>query len=107
MMQAQEVNYTNRAIEYFKKALELLPGGWVAMEGLDRCYGDNLGEYETAIQWMEDAIRNLPPTGFLFYGIDFYLETRISDWKLQLGDNQESVEIAQICYEASKVLDTA
>ncbi|KAL8977277.1 MAG: hypothetical protein Q9177_006675, partial [Variospora cf. flavescens] len=27
-----------------------------------------------------------------------------SDWKLQLGDYQESVKIAQICYEASKGL---
>ncbi|KAL8780983.1 MAG: hypothetical protein Q9213_006212 [Squamulea squamosa] len=101
MMEAEEDIYTDRAVEYFKKALELLPGGWVAMEGLARCYGDNRGEYDTAIHWMEDAIRSLPQTDGLS-GIDFYLETRISDWKLQLGDDQESVEIAQISYEASK-----
>ncbi|KAL9046447.1 MAG: hypothetical protein Q9214_000714 [Letrouitia sp. 1 TL-2023] len=101
MMEAEEATYTDRAIEYFKKALELLPGGWMAMEGLARCYGENLGEYETAIHWMEDAIHNLPRTDDLS-GIDFYLETRISDWKLQLGDDQESVEIAQTSYESGK-----
>lgn len=100
-MEAEEATYTDRAIEYFKKALDLLPGGWMAMEGLARCYGENLGEYETAIHWMEDAIYNLPRTDDLA-GIDFYLETRISDWKLQLGDDQESVEIAQTSYESGK-----
>lgn len=101
MMEAEEETYTDRAIEYFKRALDLLPGGWLAMEGLARCYGDNRSEYETAIHWMEEAISNLPQTNGLA-GIDFYLETRISDWKLQLGDDQESVEIAEISYEASK-----
>lgn len=101
MMEAQEETYTDRAIECFKKALDLLPGGWMAMEGLARCYGENRGEYETAIHWMENAIHNLPQTVGLA-GIDFYLETRISDWKLQLGDDQEAVGIAQTSYEASK-----
>lgn len=101
MMEAQEETYTNRAIECFNNALELLPGGWMAMEGLARCYGENRGEYETAIHWMEDAILNLPQTVGLAE-TDFYLETRISDWKLQLGDDQESVGIAQTSYEASK-----
>ncbi|KAL9614237.1 MAG: hypothetical protein Q9167_001258 [Letrouitia subvulpina] len=101
MMEAEEAEYTDRAIKYFKKALDLLPGGWMAMEGLARCYGENLGEYETAIHWMEDAIFNLPQTDDLA-GVDFYLETRISDWKLKLGDDQESVEIAQTSYESGK-----
>ncbi|KAL6716248.1 hypothetical protein ACLMJK_005814 [Lecanora helva] len=101
LMEAMEDDYTYRAIEYFKKALDLLPGGWMPMEGLARCYGENLSDYETAIQWMEDAIRNVPQTDDLS-GIEFYLETRISDWKLQLGDDQESVKIAQTSYEASK-----
>ena len=101
MMQVEEEPYTDRAIEYFEKALDLLPGGWVAMEGLARCYGDNRSEHETAIHWMEDAIYNLPQTDGL-HGIQFYLETRISDWKLQLGDDQGSLEIAHTSYEASK-----
>ena len=101
MMEAKEETYTDRAIECFKKALDLLPGGWMAMEGLARCYGENRREYETAIDWMENAIHNLPQTVGLA-GTEFYLETRISDWKLQLGDDQESVGIAQTSYEASK-----
>ena len=101
MMIAEEEAYTDRAIEYFKKALDLLPGGWVAMEGLARCYGENRSEHETAIHWMEDAIHNLPHTDGLT-GAHFHLETWISDWKLQLGDYQGSLEIARTSYEASK-----
>ena len=95
------VEYTERAIEHFKKALELNPGGWVAMEGLARCYGDNLHESQIAIQCMEDAIRNLPQTGDL-EEIEFYFLTRISNWTLQLGNDQESVSRAQTAYEASR-----
>lgn len=95
------VEYTERAIEHFQKALELKPGGWVAMEGLARCYGDNLHELKSAVQCMEDAMRNLPQTEDL-EGIDFYLEVRISDWTLQLGNDQESVTRAQTAYEASR-----
>lgn len=102
MMEAEEADYTDRAIECFKKALDLLPGGWMAMEGLARCYGENRREYETAIHWMEDAIHNLPQN-FGLAEVHFYLETRISDWKLQLGDDQESVGIAKTSYEASKI----
>ena len=101
MMEAEKEAYTDRAIEYFKKALDLLPGGWVAMEGLARCYGKNRSEPETAIHWMEDAIHNLPHSDG-FNGIHFYLEFRIADWKLELGDDQGSLEIAHTCYEASK-----
>lgn len=97
----QAVEYTERAIEHFQKALELKPGGWVAMEGLARCYGDNLHEFETAIQYMEDAMLNLPQTEDL-EGIEFYLQARISDWTLHLGNDQESVGRAQIAYEASR-----
>ena len=98
------VEYTERAIEHFEKALELNPGGWVAMEGLARCYGDNLHEFQRAIQCMEDAMRNLPQTEDL-EGIKFYLEARIPDWTLQLGNNQESVGRAQTAYEASREYD--
>lgn len=101
MMEADEPPYTEQAIEYFNKALELKPGGWMAMEGLARCYGDNLYEYETAIDWMKTAINNLPHTEDL-EGIDFYLETRISDWKLQLGQDEEAVESARAAYEGSQ-----
>ena len=95
------VEYTERAIEHFQKALELNPGGWVAMEGLARCYGDNLHEFQSAIQCMEDAMCNLPQTEDL-EGIKFYLEARIPDWTLQLGNDQESVGRAQTAYEASR-----
>ena len=95
------VEYTERAIEYFQKALELNPGGWMAMEGLARCYGDNLHEFQSAIQCMEDAMRNLPKTEDL-EGVEFYLEARIPDWTLQLGNDQESVGRAQTAYEASR-----
>ena len=60
LMEANRDTYTERAIQYFKKALTMKPGGWVAMEGLARCYGVNLRKYETAIEWMENAILNLP-----------------------------------------------
>jgi len=101
LMEADEDPYTERAIEYFNKALELKPGGWMAMEGLARCYGDNLHQYQTAIDWMKLGIDNLPKTDDL-EGIDFYLETRISDWKLQLGQDEEAVESARTAYEASQ-----
>ena len=100
MMEAQEDEYTERATEYFQKALELKPGGWMAMEGLARCYGDNLCKYETAIHWMENALDNLPQTED-FEGIEFYLQTRISNWQLQLGQNQESVATAKNAYHKS------
>ena len=99
-MEAEEDTYTDRAIEYFKKAIDLLPGGWMAMEGLARCH-ESRGEYEAAIHWMDDAIHNLPEI-FDLAEIGFYLETRIADWKLKLGDDQESVVIAQTSYEAGK-----
>lgn len=52
MMEAEEEPYTDRAIEYFKRALDLLPGGWVAMEGLARCYGEKLARVSLmAIEW--------------------------------------------------------
>ena len=87
-MSAQTENYTKRATGYFKKALALKPGGWVAMEGLARCYGENLRKYETAIEWMENSILNLPQTEDFKRGdVGFYLETRIADSKLRLGDN--------------------
>ena len=101
MMEAEEPDYTERAIEHFQKALELNPGGWVAMEGLARCYGDNLHEFQRAIQCMEDAMRHLPETED-FEGVKFYLEARIPDWTLQLGNDQESVGRAQTAYEASR-----
>ena len=100
MMEADEEDYTERAIEYFKKALELKPGGWMAMEGLARCYGDNLHEYETAIHWMEDAIHHLPSAEK--FDVEFYLLARVADWKLQLDSEQESVQIAQAAYEKSR-----
>lgn len=101
MMEAGDPAYTERAIEHFQKALELKPGGWVAMEGLARCYGDNLHEFQSAIQCMEDAMRNLPQTED-FEGIKFHLEARIPGWTLQLGNAQESVGRAQTAYEASR-----
>lgn len=101
MMEAEEVAYTQRAIEYFEKALDILPGGWMAMEGLARCYGENLQEYTTAIEWMGRAINNLPKTDS-FVGIDFYLNHRIADWNLKIGNEQESLKAAQLSYEASQ-----
>ena len=101
MMEAEDTTYAERAVEYFQKALELKPGGWVALEGLARCYGDVLDEFKTAIQCMEDARRSLPQTDD-FEGVDFFLEERISGWLLQLGNDQESVGRAQTAYEASR-----
>ena len=101
MMEADRDAYTDRAIELFKKALDLLPGGWVAMEGLARCYGEKRKEYETAIRWMRAAIDNLPEN----IGVKYMLETRLSDWKLQLGNDEESVGIAKSSYEASRDFD--
>ena len=95
-----EYEYTERAIEHFRKAVELKPGGWVAIEGLALCYGDKLHEFEIAIKYMEDAKRNVPQIeGFQRLG--FQLEATISGWKLQLGNDQESVDRAQTAYEGS------
>ena len=104
MMEAEVPIYTERAIAYFQRALELKPGGWMAMEGLARCYGDNLHQLEKAIQCMENAIQNIPPTEY-FQDIKFYLEARIPDWMLQLGNDQEAVGKAQTAYEGSREFD--
>lgn len=98
------VEYAERAIEHFRKAVELKPGGWVAMEGLAICYGEHLHEFETAIQYMEDAKRNIPQTED-FQANSFYLEARIPGWTLQLGNDQESVNKAQTVYEGSRKYD--
>ena len=79
-MEANTEDYTERAIEYFQKVLTLKPGGWVAMEGLARCCGENLRKYETAMGWMENAIDNLPQTEEFDGGdVGFYLGRRIAD----------------------------
>lgn len=98
------VEYAERAIEHFRKAVELKPGGWVAMEGLAICYGEHFHEFKPAIQYMEDAKRNIPQTED-FQGAGFYLEARIPGWTLQLGNDQESVERAQTVYEGSRKYD--
>lgn len=54
-MEANELNDARRAIDLFEKALSQSPSRWIAIEGLARCYGDNLNEYDTAIRFMEDA----------------------------------------------------
>lgn len=101
MMEANEDDCTDRAIEYFRTAIELQKSGsWVAMEGLAKCYG-NLEQYENAIHQMQEAIQNIPPTE-AFEGIGFYLLERIADWNLEIGDEQRSIETAQQAYEASR-----
>ena len=96
-----EYEYTERAIEHFRKAVELKPGGWMAIEGLAICYGDKLHEFETAIEYMEDAKRYVPQMED-FQRVGFQLEARISGWKLELGNDQESVDTAQIAYEGCR-----
>lgn len=103
MMEANQEPHTRRAIQHFEKALELLPGGWVAKEGLARCYGENLKQYKIATRWMEDAIQDLPQTDD-FQGIDLDLKTSMSDWVFHLGDNEESMKIARDAFEGSKAL---
>ena len=100
-MEAEQDPSTYKAIEYFNKALELKPGGWMPMEGLARCYGKNLKEYKTAVEWMTLGIQNIPQTEELSF-ISFFLEARISDWKLRLGENEGAVESGRTAYEASK-----
>lgn len=100
MMEADEDDYTDRAIDYFMTAIELQKSGsWVAMEGLAKCYG-NIEQYEKAIHQMQEGINNLPQTE-TFEGIGFYLLERISNWNLEIGDEQRSIETAQQAYEAS------
>ena len=103
MMKAEDSAHTatERAIENFQKALELKPGGWTAMEGLAMCYGNYLCMYETAIRWMEDALCHLPQMNDL-KGSDIRLRSKISDWQLLLGYNQESAAAAQTAYEESR-----
>ena len=100
MMEMSTRLHTETAIAYFEKALEIAPGGWVAMEGLARCHADYFHDYYTAIYWMEKAVEWLPQSES-FWGLDFSLKTNIFGWKLQLGISRESVNIAQAAYEYS------
>lgn len=73
------------------------------MECLAKCYGNNLSQYEPAIQWMEEAIQNLPQS-LSNHGHKLSMGTNMANWRLHLGDAQESVGIAKAAYEASRTL---
>lgn len=98
MMEVKSEEYTKRAIEYFKKALELSPQGWVALEGLAVCHGSNLGDYSTAIQLMKDALRTLPSD----LRIDFHLRAKMVDWLGRLDNLEEYVRVTRLNFEASR-----
>ena len=88
------------AIEHFQKALEISSPGWVAMEGLARCYG-NLGEYRKAIDWMEQGIKDVQKREGLTH-IYFYMRSSISTWHPALGDADQAAENAEVAYSSSK-----
>ena len=103
IMKRQQKYKVDRAIEYFKKALEIKPGGWVAMEGLAKCYAEVLHDYTAAIDLMEDAIRHLPRSKD-YEGVEFLLLTKISEWKSRLGSDEETVDTARAAYMSSRLL---
>lgn len=98
MMEVDSEEYTNRAIEYFRKALDLSPQAWVAMEGLAVCYGTNLGDYSTAVQIMNDALRNLPSE----LGVEFHLRAKMGNWLRQLDDLEEYLRVTRLNFEESR-----
>ena len=103
IMKRQQKYKVDHAIEYFKKALEIKPGGWVALEGLAKCYAEVLHDFTAAIALMEDAIRHLPQSKD-YEGVDFLLLTNISDWKSKLGSDEETVDAARTAYMSSRSL---
>lgn len=96
-----QCNHTDAAIENFQKALDISPRGWVAMEGLARCFGDDLQDFDSAIPWMYKAIECLPSVPE-FEGLELYFYPRISNWKSELQDNEGAMNAAKTAYEVSK-----
>ncbi|KAJ8115755.1 hypothetical protein ONZ43_g4594 [Nemania bipapillata] len=87
-----------RAQELLAKAIEMDPTAWVAMEATARSLGDDDGDYEKAISWMERAVETLlEHCRDTPLEVDGYLLTHISRWKMSLGDVAAAHEIA---YEA-------
>lgn len=96
-----ECDHTDAAIENFRKALDMSPQGWVAMEGLARCYGDDLQDFDSAIPWMYKAIESVPSIPE-FEGLELYFYPRISNWKSELQDNEGAMDAARTAYQAGK-----
>ena len=97
-METRSLGATQIAIYHFQAALHLKAGGWVAFEGLARCYGDNLCEYEPAICWMKQAIAAVP-VAEAFWNIEIHFESRIADYYLHLGKDEDALKVAQIAYK--------
>ncbi|KAI1133340.1 hypothetical protein F5Y10DRAFT_274250 [Nemania abortiva] len=95
--QSPSIN-SGRAQQLLAKAIELDPNAWVAMEATARSIGDDDGDYEKAIPWMERAIKTLlEQCRGTPLEVDSYLLSHISRWKMALGDIAAAHDIA---YEA-------
>ena len=103
IMNRQQKYKVDHTIEYFKKALEIKPGGWVALGGLATCYADVLHDYTAAIDAIENAIRHLPQSKD-YAGVDYLFLTKISDWKSKLGSDEETVDTARAAYLSNRLL---
>ena len=64
------------------------------MEAIARAYGEDKGQYETAIRWMERALDVIPQC-FKDDSTDAYLKQHIAGWKKMLGDMSAALDIAR------------
>lgn len=65
------------------------------MEAMARSFGDDDGDYEKAISWMERAVKTLlEHCKDTSLEVDAYLLAHISRWKMALGDTSAALEIA-------------
>ena len=95
-----EAGHVDAAIEEFKTAIYINPEGppWMPMEGLARCYGEYLQDYETAISWIEAAIQATPST----VNIRFFHYRWLSKWNLYLERLEDAIDAAEVIYKESK-----
>ncbi|KAI1302033.1 hypothetical protein F5Y03DRAFT_362543 [Xylaria venustula] len=84
-----------RARELLAKAIDMDSTAWVAMEAMARSFGDDNEDYETAISWMERAVKTLiEHCKDTSLEVDAYLLSHIARWKMYLGDISAALEIA-------------
>jgi tetratricopeptide (TPR) repeat protein len=88
MMQA---GYYAAAIENFRRALDISPYQWVAMEGRARCLR-SVWRREEAIEWMEKCVQAVPAN---LWQVVAELREDIGEWKLELGNLDDTIEAAE------------
>lgn len=93
-----ECEFFDDAIDHFDAALKLDSRGWVAMEGLAKCYGGR-SEYLKAIDWMQKAVQSVKTIPGLE---SVCMRTRIAAWHQQLGNVSQAADSAGEACSASK-----